>query len=638
MKSNKLILFIATLFVLAVYLITLAPGVVQIDSGELAAVASTLGIAHPTGYPLFTLMGYLFTKIFFFTSKIYALNLLAALYTLGGFFFVVKINQLLLKNSTTEKISLRKSERKLKGKSQTKIIKEVDILFLSIASALTLAFSRTFWMQSTSVEVYSLHILLISASIFFFLKAYFEENDDQKFSDKKILKSWLIFAFVLGLSFTNHLTSILVLPAFAYLYFSKFGFNQTSFRKILLMIIPFAIALTIYLYLPISASQNPSINWGNPVDWERFKRHIMGWQYQSWIFSSTESASKQFKYFTSIYPEEFAYVGVIIILLGLYQLFKSNKKIFTFLLLLFVTTVLYSINYDINDIDAYFLLAFISSGMILTFGLLFIHEKFLTSSENSKYLLLVLPITVLLYNFEKVNQSDNVQYEQYTKAVLSSANQNSVIISYLWDFLISPSYYLQFVENERKDVAVIDKELVRRSWYFNQIKTNYPLIYNRSQNLIEAFLPELSKFERNQNYNAQLLEKYYREIIQSFILNNIHDHTIYLTPEMVQNEVRSNWLIIPDTLYLIPDLFMFKVTKDTGYQPLRMKDFKIKFLNDKGYYTETLKNLVATSLINRALYEMKYDKNSEAKFLVDKLIEMIPDIQLPEELTRLSVE
>lgn len=634
MKSNKFLIILSTLVVFIVYLITLAPGVVQIDSGELAAVASTLGIAHPTGYPLFTLIGYLFTKIFFFTSKIYALNLLAAFYTLGGFFFLIKVNQLLLKNSIIEKTSEKKSKRK----TQEKNIKEFELLFIAIVSALTLAFSRTFWMQSTSVEVYSLHIFLITASIYFFVKAYFEESNDQKVSDKKSLRNWLIFAFVLGLSFTNHMTSILVLPGFAYLYFSKFGFNQSSFRKIFLMLIPFAIALTVYLYLPISASQNPSINWGNPVDWERFKRHIMGWQYQSWIFSSTESASKQFKYFTSIYPEEFAYVGVIIIVLGLYRLFKLNKKIFTFLILLFVTTILYSINYDINDIDAYFLLVFISSGMMLTYGIRFIYEKFLTSSENSKYLLLILPLTVLLYNFEKVNQSDNVQYEQYTKAVLSSANENSIVISYLWDFLISPSYYLQFVENERKDVVIIDKELVRRSWYFNQIKTNYPFIYNRSKNLIESFLPELSKFERNQNYNAQLLEKYYREIIQSFILNNIHDHTIYLTPEMVQNEVRNNWLTIPDTLNLIPDLFMFKITKDTGYTPLRMKDFKIKFLDDKGYYTETLKNLVATSLINRALYELRYDKKSEAKFLVDKLIEIMPDTKLPEELISLSME
>ena len=63
---------IAGLLVAIVYLFTIAPSVIQIDSGELAAVQTTLGIAHPTGYPLFTIIGYLFLKLplpFHLTSK-----------------------------------------------------------------------------------------------------------------------------------------------------------------------------------------------------------------------------------------------------------------------------------------------------------------------------------------------------------------------------------------------------------------------------------------------------------------------------------------------------------------------------------------------------------------------------------------
>ena len=51
---------LVSLIILAVYVYTLAPSVVHIDSGELATVQATLGIAHPTGYPLFTVVGYLF--------------------------------------------------------------------------------------------------------------------------------------------------------------------------------------------------------------------------------------------------------------------------------------------------------------------------------------------------------------------------------------------------------------------------------------------------------------------------------------------------------------------------------------------------------------------------------------------------
>lgn len=632
-KVKNHILLISSIIVLIVYLITLAPGVVQIDSGELAAVASTLGIAHPTGYPLFTIVGYTFTKIFFFISKIQTLNLLSTIYTLIGFIFIYKINCLLLKNLYQEKPVEKKKKKKV-----LEMISPDDekIKITALIGAFSIAFSKTFWLQSTSVEVYSLHIALISVTLFLFLKAYYSSKNQGINSSLVKSPDWILFSFFLGLSFTNHMTSILILPALGYFYFQKFKFTKESFKRIFVMLIPFFIALSFYAYLPITASNNPEINWGNPISWENFKRHVMGWQYQSWIFSSTESASKQFKYFLSIYPEEFAYIGLILILLGVYYLFKSNKKILLFILILLITCVLYSINYDINDIDSYFLLAFISSGFLLTFGIQFLDHKVFKNKSN--IVLLLIPITFLILNLEKVNQKDNTQFEEYTYAVLNSVDNNSIVISYLWDFFISPSYYIQFVENYRKDVSIIDKELVRRSWYFNQLKRNYPEIYERSKHLIEDFLPELQKFERNQNYNPQLLEKFYREIILNFILSNVNDKTVYLSPEMVTNEIQRGWIVIPDSLKLVPDLFLFKVVKDTFYQPIKNIDYKINFMNKNNYYTETLKNLITTAHVNRAFYELRYGNKEKAKDLVDKTLMISPQLKLPDELLNISLD
>ena len=53
----------ATVTGLALYLPTAARGVGFIDRGELAAVAVTLGIAHPTGYPTLTLLGHLIVAL-----------------------------------------------------------------------------------------------------------------------------------------------------------------------------------------------------------------------------------------------------------------------------------------------------------------------------------------------------------------------------------------------------------------------------------------------------------------------------------------------------------------------------------------------------------------------------------------------
>ena len=46
-----------------VYVKTLAPTVSFFDSGELISAAYTLGVAHPPGYPLYVLLGWLFSKL-----------------------------------------------------------------------------------------------------------------------------------------------------------------------------------------------------------------------------------------------------------------------------------------------------------------------------------------------------------------------------------------------------------------------------------------------------------------------------------------------------------------------------------------------------------------------------------------------
>src|SRR5437667_87566 len=72
---------------LAMYVRTLCPTVNFIDSGELATDLYTLGIAHPTGYPFFTLVGYAFSHLPLGLRVIYQLNLMAALFCAAGVFF-----------------------------------------------------------------------------------------------------------------------------------------------------------------------------------------------------------------------------------------------------------------------------------------------------------------------------------------------------------------------------------------------------------------------------------------------------------------------------------------------------------------------------------------------------------------------
>src|SRR4030066_1454051 len=78
---------ITVLFPLVVYSLTLSPAVSFIDSGELAVVCYTLGISHPTGYPLYTLLGKIATW-FPLSEVIVGLNFLSALFAAVATFIV----------------------------------------------------------------------------------------------------------------------------------------------------------------------------------------------------------------------------------------------------------------------------------------------------------------------------------------------------------------------------------------------------------------------------------------------------------------------------------------------------------------------------------------------------------------------
>ena len=104
----------AVVIIFFAYLFTLAPSVIQIDSGELAAVQATLGIAHPTGYPLFTVLGNLFLKIPLPFTKIYRSNLLAALWCCLGIFFFIKSALIVLNRAALNQATIPAKQGKKK--------------------------------------------------------------------------------------------------------------------------------------------------------------------------------------------------------------------------------------------------------------------------------------------------------------------------------------------------------------------------------------------------------------------------------------------------------------------------------------------------------------------------------------------
>jgi hypothetical protein len=643
---KKIFWLLFSLFVFIIYLTTIAPSVVEIDSGELATVQATLGIAHPTGYPLFTITGYLFSLIPFGFSKIYRLNILAAIWcSLGAGIFVYTVKLVLDNISSFEiqRIKQVKNKKNVKGKKPITPSKGTPIsenlkFLAAVLSGLILVFSQTFWFQSTSVEVYSLHIFLINLIILFLIKAYLFDKTPQ---GKIIKKRWLVFAVILALGFTNHMTTLLILPGVAYLYFAKNKFNTGSIKTILFMLlIFFPVLILFYSYLPIRAAQNPHLNWGNPINIENIFRHISGKQYQVWLFSSTAAAKKQLGYFIDSLPKEFN-ISLFICLFGLIVSFYTARKFFVFLLITFLFTVAYSINYDIVDIDSYFLLAFITLSFFSAFGII----KIMSFLDHHKLGVKIPAVLIFLFigiefynNYGEVNQSDDYTFKDYALDVINSTAKNSVIFTYQWDYLVSESYYFRYVEKFRRDVAVVDKELMRRSWYYNQLKTNYPSILNGLQNDINDFITAVKPFERGEEFNSNFIEMNYRKLMTNLTAENIKKRDFYVAPELFENEMQSGEYTLPKGYTLVPDLFLFKVVKGNSYVPAPDPDFVLRFPKTENKYISFIKNNTANMIARRALYEIQNDKIDRARIYIKKLKSDFPNYILPAGLGQVIVK
>ena len=515
--------FAAVAISLLVYFLTANPSVTFTDAGELAAVASTLGIAHPTGYPLFTLLGHLWTKFPFPLSPVRKMNLFAALCTALSVFLFYRIMLELLGRSSGAATPADRPAR------QT---------LIAAATALTYAFARTVWEQATSTEVYSLHLLMLQASILLFLRA-------------ERLRQWLLWALVLGLSFSNHLTTILIAPATIYLFFKKMGIRRQAFVLIAKMALPFAAGLCLYLYLPLrSAPWFPFQHLGIPeFDWgrvcrslDKFFQHVSGAQYRVWMFSSGEWP-RQLKTFFALTPYQLAWIGIPLFIVGLWKSLRAAKPMFWFLILLIVGCVFYSMNYSIHDISSYFLLAWVASLWLVGIGL----DALAARWKSTLVLSVVLPLMAFALNFRVNNHSKDYLVLDYTRNLVDNLEPNAILISAQWDFFCSAFWYLQRVEGYRPDVVLIEKELLRRTWYPLQLRRWYPQTVARSEWELALFEEDLQLFESGKPYGAARIQARFVAFLNSVVERNIVDRPVYATADVLQTEpgVAAGYLKLP---------------------------------------------------------------------------------------------
>lgn len=227
-RADHLIGLALAVAALALYARTRAPSLLEIgDVNELATVSYVLGVAHPTGYPLFTLLGHGFTRLPWGGLMDVAgqVNLMAALLAAGAVPAVYALTREMGAGRTAAAVS----------------------------AALFVA-GQAFWSTGIRADVHGLNALFVALSTCLLIQwgramraAYPDGTEGWRAAQRRLVAC----AFVCGLSLTNHITTYLLAPGFV-LYLLVCG--RPLWRhptRLLMPLLAFAAPLLIYLYIPI---------------------------------------------------------------------------------------------------------------------------------------------------------------------------------------------------------------------------------------------------------------------------------------------------------------------------------------------------------------------------------------------------
>lgn len=501
MHRFRIVIFaLAFLLIFFIYFFTSAPSLGLIDSGELTTVAHTLGIAHPTGYPLYTIISHLFSFLPCgdLARRLVIFSVLCSALACG--------------------ILLLTATRMLGKHFQLSPI--VSIL-LACAGIIAFAFSRTPWQTAAYAEVYPLSLLL--TALLYLIGFRMLE------SVKADARLWIVYGFVFGLALGNHLSIVWTFPLGIIALWNNFGVSKATLRAFLTTLIAGILGATIILFLPVRSHLNPVLDWGNPETPALLWRHLTGWQYQVWMFQKGIT-SRLAGYFVDL-PSDIGWEGIAFVVLGIFGLAKRSARILCALLLVWVLGVLYNINYDIPDIAPYFLPAHAALSLIAVSGAAtlwqFVKSKRRFIQVVLAVLLAIPSLSNVVSHFNQANRSNDYFPISLTREVLRTLPPNALVLHSLWD-VQSPVIYLQEVEGYRNDVVLIDVNLMRRRWYVEQLSRNHPEVIAGSEKECDRFLQEVIPFDEGKPFDANLIEQTFVSLHNSIISSNLEKRPVYL--------------------------------------------------------------------------------------------------------------
>lgn len=428
---------------LTAYLLTLQRTIGRADTFEFQVTAPVLGVAHPTGYPLYILLGKLFSMI-----------------PLGS--VATRVNMTSVVMGAAAVMVLYLTLRRVFGLDR----------FVSGLSAVSFGLSPIFWSQAVIAEVYALHNAFAGAILGAALWLVVRYRRGTVIKDPttppalshpytKIPARVVMFLFALiGLSLTNHLTTVLLLPS---VIVALFLARPPLTRKQWLTAFGLLLAgLLLYLYIPL---RWPALHDGRLMRFDEFFGWITGSRFQGALqLDAWLRDPERWRILGRLMLDQYGWLGILLSVLGVVLMAYRQWRAALVSGLAFVAVAFYGLNYYVPDVGVFVIPLFLIQALWMGYGIAvtiaWAFARFSLNTEEWVHAALItafalLPLSAAWSTGAKFDWSDETALEAWGRQVLTDLplDEESAILAD--SEKIAPLEYLHRIEGYRPDMEMI---------------------------------------------------------------------------------------------------------------------------------------------------------------------------------------
>jgi len=245
------------------------------------------------------------------------------------------------------------------------------------------------------------------------------------------------------------------------------------------------------------------------------------------------------------------------------------------------------------------------------------------------------------------NRNSGLQRQSvvFTRETLNGAESvaidpNSLLLTLDWQ-VASPMLYTREIEQRRRDIRVVDINLLRRSWYFEYLRRAYPELIERSRDKIDVYVADLKEWENDPEAyrkSAALTRKIataFQEMLQSIVTKEMAVAPVYATAEvMLFTDPRDDNLVawLKASFQAVPRGLVFQLTRDTDFhdpgeprlQTRGLVDGTIRFAEDDAVKLKVVP-VYKAMMLSRGQYLTTFNQQERAAAAFEEARRFGPD-------------